>query len=317
MNDIQNNDQSSNSNNKFPSYLKFKRLTFYDVIYEVIKPTVLFTNEEKIHFVLSNENISQITANRHIPGDENRNNYQLQIRIGQLESKVTSLNEVTDYFPQGLNIHVNTIPCTLPSVRPKPGIAPGRLLVAPIDCTKLVKLTPNTENTISIKWTPDTKTYAVVMCIVNKLTARTLFENLLNKERINMEKTRDEIFKLLKNDNDPDLAITSITLSLICPLTKIKMFAPTKSSRCDHFECFDGYTFIKMNEIKEKWRCPICNLDCFYEDLKIDNYILSILNNPTIKTDPIGKKITSVQISPNNGCEISVNHDEIITLDDD
>jgi len=259
------------------------------------------TNEEKINFILSNENISQITASRYFSRGGNGNNYQLQIRICQLESKVTSLNEVTDYFPQGLNIHVNTRRCLLTKVRPISGIGTGQKFAIPIDCTRLIKLTPNTENTISIKWTPDTKTYAVIMCIVNKLTANTLYERLVRKERRNIEETRNDIIKMFQNNNDTDLVITSFTLSLICPITKMQMTAPAKSSQCEHLECFDAWAFIRMNKHYNKWRCPICNLNCLYDDLKIDDYILSILHNPIIKTGSIGKII----IKPNGFCTIT------------
>uniref|UniRef100_A0A2S2PP54 E3 SUMO-protein ligase n=1 Tax=Schizaphis graminum TaxID=13262 RepID=A0A2S2PP54_SCHGA len=280
MNDIRNNDpmdnQSNGSNNEFPPYLKFKGLLFYDVIYEVIKPTILTTNEEKIHFTLPKEHVHFI-FNRH------RYNYQLQIRICQLENKVTSLNGVVDYFPQGLSIHVGTLPCKLPFYKYKLGNTSSRLFGAPIDCTKIVKFTPNTINTISIKYTPDTKTYALTMCIVSKLTAKTLVNRLFGKARRNKQETINDILKLFEKNNDTDLAITRFKLPLICPITKLRMKVPVKSNQCKHIECFDALAYICSNRRNTIWKCPICHLDCLYNNLEIDSYIFFLLNHPSLR----------------------------------
>jgi SUMO ligase MMS21 Smc5/6 complex component len=122
-----------------------------------------------------------------------------------------------------------------------------------------------------------------------------LFERLDRKEKRNIEETKKDIIKIFQNNSNTDLAITSYTLSLLCPITITRMFTPAKSSQCEHLECFDALAFIKMNENSNKWKCPICNLNCLYDDLKIDKYILSILNNPGIKNR---LNVTSIKLSP-------------------
>ncbi|CAH1738368.1 unnamed protein product [Aphis gossypii] len=282
--------------------IKYKNLPFYEVIDEVIKPTLLTgTNictlaqfpegmkEAIFKLVLSREQVNFVSMNRTIShGKFEYPYYQYQIRICQFIEPVP--NESPDYMPLGLRIRVNTRECQLPLI---PFNAQPELTLAlrlecrrsadPIDCTDNVKLSPINYNDITINWNPDNKKYVFSMYLVKKLTAETLVKKLQDKGGRPIEETKNIIIETLSND-DPELATTSTyRFSLVCPLSMMRMKIPTKSIHCDHLQCFDATYFILMNEKKPTWKCPICNKPCFYNDLLVDNYFLEVVSSPTLK----------------------------------
>ncbi|XP_025207609.1 E3 SUMO-protein ligase PIAS1-like isoform X2 [Melanaphis sacchari] len=274
--------------------IKFKKLPFYDVVDEVIKPTLLTgmdrntlqnaprgMKETTFKLLLSCEHANLVAMNRDISPGKNEYIYQFQIRICQLVEPITS--ECTDYMPLGLHIRLGLKACPLPPTAPntRPGTE-SRRTARPINCTQLVKLSPIVSNTITINWTPDGKNYVLAMYIVKKLTAETLLKKLQDKGGRSSEETKNYIIKKLA-DVDPDLATTSYRFSLVCPLGKMRMKIPAKSIHCDHLQCFDASTFILMNEKKPTWMCPTCNKPCLYDDIQIENYFLDIVSSPTLK----------------------------------
>lgn len=90
---------------------------------------------------------------------------------------------------------------------------------------------------------------------------------------------------------DDDIAATSLKVSLLCPLGKILMTLPTRATTCNHLQCFDGALYVKMNEVKSTWQCPVCNKACFYEDLFIDGYFANILREANF-----GSNVSEIQI---------------------
>ncbi|KAE9524003.1 hypothetical protein AGLY_015650 [Aphis glycines] len=273
--------------------IKFKKLPFYEVIDEVIKPTLLTgtgrctllnvsrdMKEAKFKHTLSLKHVNLVATNRDISHGKNEYRYQFQIRICQLIEPVP--NESPDYMPLGLHIRVGREACPLPPIAPntRPGTE-FRRTARPINCTENFKLSPIVANTITINWTPDGKKYVFAMFLVKKLTVDTLINKLQDKGGRTLEGTRNYIIKKLA-DNDPDLATTSYRVSLVCPLSKTRMKIPAKSIHCDHLQCFDARMFILMNEKKPTWMCPTCNKLCLYDDIEIENYFLEVLSSSTL-----------------------------------
>ncbi|KAL4091989.1 hypothetical protein QTP88_026583 [Uroleucon formosanum] len=274
--------------------IKFKKLPFYEVVDEIIKPTLLvgtdrctFQNaprgmkELSFKLFLSGDHVNLVAMNRDISPGKSEYLYQFQIRICQLVEPVG--NEVSDFMPLGLHIRLGAKACGLPPTAPntRPG-AESRRSPRPINCTPIVKLSPITLNMLYINWTPDGKNYVIAMFIVKKLTSETLIQRLQDKGGRSSEETKNYIIKKLA-DVDPDLATTSYRFSLVCPLGKMRMKIPAKSIHCDHLQCFDASTFILMNEKKPTWMCPTCNKPCLYDDIQIENYFLEVVSSPTLK----------------------------------
>ncbi|XP_008186608.1 E3 SUMO-protein ligase PIAS2-like [Acyrthosiphon pisum] len=256
--------------------IKFKKLTFYEVIDVVIKPTFLAGMDKRpLQNFPKAEAINIVTLNRDVSSGENVYPYQFQIRISELVEPMG--NEVTDFMPLGLHIRLGGKPCLLP---PK---AESRPSPRPINCTQQVKLSPITPNMININWTDDGKKYVYSMYLVKRVTSEMLIQTLQDKGGRSSEETKKYIIEKLA-DVDPDLATTaSYRFSLVCPLSKIRMKIPVKSIHCDHLQCFDARTFILMNEKRQTWVCPTCNKPCLYDDLQIDNYFLEVVSSPTLE----------------------------------
>ena len=45
---------------------------------------------------------------------------------------------------------------------------------------------------------------------------------------------------------DSDVAPTKTTISLLCPLSQMRMANPCRSSQCQHTACFDALFFLKV-----------------------------------------------------------------------
>lgn len=81
----------------------------------------------------------------------------------------------------------------------------------------------------------------------------------------------------LNEDADSEIATTSLRVSLACPLGKMRMSTPCRSSTCSHLQCFDASLFLQMNERKPTWNCPVCDKPALYDHLVIDGYFQEVL----------------------------------------
>ncbi|XP_025193283.1 E3 SUMO-protein ligase PIAS1-like [Melanaphis sacchari] len=289
-----NNDKLNNEKDKsfalFSTHLKFKSLPFYNNIYEVIKPRILsdspkFANGEKIKFALSSDHVKLLNKISNIDTRKNKNTFKLQIRICELKKNFYMFSqcfshEVSDCFPPGLEISFGTGSNIFLPIDSRSGTE-RRPSAEPIDCTKFVISTSSIEDTLNIKWTPNGNRYVLKMCVVQLLTAKDLLESILKNSRRSSEKTKVDIIKMFAKCNS-DLITTYYCVSLVCPLSKLRMNIPAKSANCRHLKCFDAYTFLKMNENKPTWRCPICYKPCLFKDIIIFDYFLEILRNPRL-----------------------------------
>ena len=61
------------------------------------------------------------------------------------------------------------------------------------------------------------------------------------------------------------------------------MSLPCRASTCDHLQCFDADLYLKMNEKKPKWVCPVCNKPAYFEHLFLDGFYIQLLLSPKFK----------------------------------
>lgn len=74
----------------------------------------------------------------------------------------------------------------------------------------------------------------------------------------------------LSDDGDCEIATTSLRVSLMCPLGKMRMTTPCRAITCNHLQCFDASLYLQMNERKPTWNCPVCDKPSLYDNLVID-----------------------------------------------
>merc|ERR1739844_494567 len=194
--------------------------------------------------------------------------------------------ELTDEFPPSVMVHVKGKTVQLPNPIPtnKPGVEPKRP-PKPVNITPLCKLSPILPNTVIVKWATEyTKQWVVGIWLVMKLSSDDLLDRLKKKGTRDPTYTKELIIGKL-NDNDADVATTSLKVTVSCPLGKMRMRVPCRPQTCSHLQCFDAATFLQMNERKPTWNCPVCDSKANYSDLLIDGYFQEVLESKELPED--------------------------------
>uniref|UniRef100_A0A1B6BXP9 SP-RING-type domain-containing protein n=1 Tax=Clastoptera arizonana TaxID=38151 RepID=A0A1B6BXP9_9HEMI len=280
-------------NPPFPPHpnVKFKTLPFYDILDELICPSSLISQmprsrmgEAIFSIYLTVEQATKISFNRNLsPNGKYEYDVQVQVRFCNLDTTT----EQDDFFPPGIVLKVNGRVCALPNAIPTntPGVEPKRPS-RPVNVTQLMKISPIVKNDFLISWTSDfTKTYVISVNIVRKVTAKDLLCRLQKDKVKEANFTADFIRDKLKEDGDNDVATGVFTVSLVCPLGKKRIVTPCRPVTCSHFQCFDAFSYLEMNEVKPRWQCPVCYNPGLYQNLIIDSYFEEVLNSEKLPPD--------------------------------
>ncbi|XP_074789303.1 E3 SUMO-protein ligase PIAS2 isoform X3 [Athene noctua] len=263
--------------------VQLKSLPFYDVLDVLIKPTSLVQSsiqrfQEKFFiFALTPQQVREICISRDfLPGGRRDYTVQVQLRLCLAETSCPQ----EDNYPSSLCIKVNGKLFPLPGYAPPPknGIEqkrPGR----PLNITSLVRLSSAVPNQISISWASEIgKNYSMSVYLVRQLTSAMLLQRLKMKGIRNPDHSRALIKEKLTADPDSEIATTSLRVSLMCPLGKMRLTIPCRAVTCTHLQCFDAALYLQMNERKPTWICPVCDKKAAYESLILDGLFMEILN---------------------------------------
>uniref|UniRef100_A0A8C3KYQ8 Protein inhibitor of activated STAT 2 n=2 Tax=Chrysolophus pictus TaxID=9089 RepID=A0A8C3KYQ8_CHRPC len=261
--------------------VQLKSLPFYDVLDVLIKPTSLVQSsiqrfQEKFFiFALTPQQVREICISRDfLPGGRRDYTVQVQLRLCLAETSCPQ----EDNYPNSLCIKVNGKLFPLPAPPPKNGIEqkrPGR----PLNITSLVRLSSAVPNQISISWASEIgKSYSMSVYLVRQLTSAMLLQRLKMKGIRNPDHSRALIKEKLTADPDSEIATTSLRVSLMCPLGKMRLTIPCRAVTCTHLQCFDAALYLQMNEKKPTWICPVCDKKAAYESLILDGLFMEILN---------------------------------------
>ncbi|XP_041691896.2 E3 SUMO-protein ligase PIAS2 isoform X1 [Coregonus clupeaformis] len=265
--------------------VQMKSLPFYDVLDILIKPSSLgastvqrYHQEKYFIFALTPQQVREVCISRDfLPGG--RRDYMVQIQLRFCLSETSCPQE--DNYPNSLCIKVNGKLFPLPGYAPPPknGVEqkrPGR----PLNITSLVRLSSAVPNQISVTWAAEIgKTYSMSVYLVRQLTSPLLLQRLRMKGIRNPDHSRALIKEKLTADPDSEIATTSLRVSLMCPLGKMRLTVPCRAVTCSHLQCFDAALYLQMNEKKPTWVCPVCDKKAPYESLIIDGLFMEILND--------------------------------------
>ncbi|XP_058820489.1 E3 SUMO-protein ligase PIAS2 isoform X3 [Topomyia yanbarensis] len=271
--------------------VKLKKLAFFDVLATLLKPATLVPSnttqrvqEGSFFFHLTPQQATDIATNRDIRNaNKIEHTIQVQLRFCLLETSC----EQEDYFPPNIAVKVNNKLCPLPNPIPtnKPGVEPKRP-PRPVNITPNVKLSPLVANHIAVSWcTEYNRGYAAACYLVRKLTSTQLLQRMKTKGVKPADYTRALIKEKLNEDADCEIATTMLKVSLICPLGKMRMATPCRSSTCSHLQCFDASLYLQMNERKPTWNCPVCDKAAIYDNLVIDGYFQEVLASNKLSCD--------------------------------
>uniref|UniRef100_A0A7N8XA97 Protein inhibitor of activated STAT, 1b n=1 Tax=Mastacembelus armatus TaxID=205130 RepID=A0A7N8XA97_9TELE len=263
--------------------VKLQRLPFYDMLDELIKPTSLASdNNQRFQeacyaFALTPQQVQQISSSMDISGTKCDFAVQVQLRFCLSETSCPQ----EDHFPPNLCVKVNGKPCNLPGYLPptKNGVEPKRPS-RPINITSLVRLSTTVPNTIVVSWTSEIgRSFSMAVYLVRQQSSAVLLQRLRAKGIRNPDHSRALIKEKLTADPESEIATTSLRVSLLCPLGKMRLTIPCRAITCSHLQCFDATLYIQMNEKKPTWVCPVCDKKAPYEHLIIDGLFMEILNS--------------------------------------
>ncbi|XP_043933824.1 E3 SUMO-protein ligase PIAS1 isoform X2 [Protopterus annectens] len=262
--------------------IKLQKLPFYDVLDELIKPTSLVSDNSQRYqetcfaFALTPQQVQQISSSMDISATKCDFMVQVQLRFSLSETSCSQ----EDNFPPNVSVKVNGKPCSLPGYLPpmKNGVEPKRPS-RPVNITSLVRLSTTVPNTIVVSWTSEIgRNYALAVYLVKQLSSAVLLQRLRARGIRNPDHSRALIKEKLTADPDSEVATTSLRVSLLCPLGKMRLSVPCRAITCTHLQCFDATLYIQMNEKKPTWICPVCDKKAPYEHLIIDGLFMEILN---------------------------------------
>jgi len=286
------NNNNNMTNNYTDPLLTFKPLPFYQEEHELLPPTKLLDHSSHGHpqntqsqryqnsskfrytFTVSPAQFNQLDSSR-------QNGRTCQLRFKMMYADQQKPKHL-DRLPGQIYIKVNDEYVVLPPVAPatKAG-EQARHFNRPIKLSDQIQVG---KNKLSIKWhagmEPNTY-YALCIRIVRPQTVDDLLIKL-NKRGIRpADEAKAEIKKMLAQDADADVSTLCLKVSLLCPLGKMRMITPARASTCTHLQCFDINLFLRMNENKPTWMCPVCDKPAEFRDLQIDGYFTSILQKCT------------------------------------
>jgi len=144
---------------------------------------------------------------------------------------------------------------------------------SPVNITNYVKTSAAQPNDVVIYWGHDIlypMGFCVCIDLVHGLSASELLQGLKSKGVRSPDVSRALVREKLMVDRDSEIAATSLRVSLLCPLGKMRMTHPCRSTSCTHLQCFDAGIYLQMNEKKARWVCPVCDKPAPLSDLVID-----------------------------------------------
>ncbi|KAL1834775.1 hypothetical protein ACET3Z_004426 [Daucus carota] len=91
-------------------------------------------------------------------------------------------------------------------------------------------------------------------------------------------------------DSDSELIEEASRISLSCPISMKRIKTPVKGQSCKHHQCFDLDNYVDINSRRPSWRCPHCNQSVCFNDIRIDQKMVKIL-------EEVGENVAVVMIS--------------------
>lgn len=198
---------------------------------------------------------------------------QLQIRIGE---RLPGMSELSEVSLQPIQMWINSKQLPVNDIK-------SHLNVNAIDYLHLNTVNCNT---IKVIWPPFLKTYYMAVYLVDIISIEEMVENIkMDNDRFSLPLNTKQTIKEFLRKSDKDLELAPYKLTLLCPINKLRMKLPAKSVKCNHIQCFDLQAFISLNKVEPTWVCPICKNPCLLADLKVDSFLLFIINSLKVSKD--------------------------------
>lgn len=142
--------------------------------------------------------------------------------------------------------------------------------------------------TVNIVYSDAAEPYSLYVYIVDARKPDEIVKYIsTEKEHILAATTRLLIVKDYELNQDDDIVMATSSLTLRCPLTYARISVPMRSIDCDHIQCFDGLSFLTMQERIPSWVCPVCSKQLDPHRLAVSDYIKEILDSTSDEVDTV------------------------------
>lgn len=142
--------------------------------------------------------------------------------------------------------------------------------------------------------------FILIIQYMDRVEVEDIVEVTKNTRQIEENEALELIKSQFVTDDDDELVEVLKKYSFIDPLMCTRITTPVRGTNCKHYDCFDLYSYLKMNERIRTWTCPICSKDCPFDTLVVDMFFTKILSQ-------LGDSETNeVEIKPDGSWNIVV-----------
>ncbi|CAI6377854.1 unnamed protein product [Macrosiphum euphorbiae] len=255
--------------------IQWEHLPFFKMVQTLLMPMYCQTNINSANFTLTDNVRRTIVESWNIEIQEYKIKIILRLlQVGLNENVTENLNNIT--------VTVNDCFRELPT-RKTLKSQTETVEDTPLDITQLMDLKNCLQNTLKITWSKKPPKYVAGVYVAHRLTWNDLLEELIKRPKRTSDKTKELIKKSMENDED--MHIVSLFVSVMDPLTKLRMKLPVRGVDCIHLQCFDAIQFLKINEQNERWRCPICKNKIKFKNIEVDEFFLNMLQSSDLSEE--------------------------------
>ncbi|KAG7319836.1 hypothetical protein KOW79_016979 [Hemibagrus wyckioides] len=252
------------------------KLPFYQTLETIVAPVSLVPSYglkqqvNNIMFCLTSRQSAQII------NSQKTNTGVVSVQVVLRICYTESIGVEDDQYPPNIAVLVNGFHCPIQAhystkVKGQEPSHPCR----PINLTPFVKQAA--ENHVAVSWENYGKFYSVAIYVVKVFSSADLLAQLQTNGVASVECCKQKVCEKLQYNPENEITTTGLQVSLICPLSKMRMSTPCRAQTCAHLQCFDAAFYLQMNERKPRWTCPVCHKPALFDTLQIDGLLSGIL----------------------------------------
>jgi len=157
-------------------------------------------------------------------------------------------------------------------------------------------LRPAEDNIIDLSWLfPRRDRFLLVFALTLRLTPENLFDKVQSRPQEMLLAQSSRVRALLaedsKQNNDEVSCSSRRRLSLVCPISHMRIEVPARGKACRHVQCFDLSAYLisnqKMSVLAKRWQCAVCNCTVKPSDLVVDRFNVEVLKSAPCDVDVV------------------------------
>ncbi|KAM9912435.1 hypothetical protein OXX69_002584 [Metschnikowia pulcherrima] len=131
---------------------------------------------------------------------------------------------------------------------------------------------------VRVVYSDASERYLLHAYVAETYSPEMIMAQVSGRPHISLASTKDAIREENARNAADDIVVENVPLSLRCPVTYARIKHPVKSYQCDHVQCFDGLSFLMMQEHIPAWQCPVCSKTVNENSLAVSDFLQDILD---------------------------------------